>query len=503
MSVYDVFQGTTPHDYVAGLHVVSSRIMGPPGAFRRAWSDMGAVLRDVPRWLERSRAQVFLLICDVSDEAQRHATLQLAGTLMSLDFWQPVFLYPIASQALQHRGAVRELSLSGFHHVIAGEPRGYALALAISAAFAKVCLKLECVTSSARQRAANAQLASSYRRTVRTALWHFVPQHFGLVIPPLDVAVDRAEGKIAGYVKCELVGEGRHAQVYKVQPPAGTVSACPRGEVVKAIAKEGVRTLEHLRALDRSCRVMNILRVRWYHPSIARLLEVYNGQNHLYLRMEQAGDEDLYERLGARDSGHRPLSSVSIRSLVAQFACVIDHLHTGPRVCHRDLKPENVMLSHEYDAGGITAKLIDFDFAAVQPRGKRSRVSCGTVPFMAPEVLGSSYDGMKADMWSLGVLLLDLGCHLKTVEQEVLGVSGDDSSEDGHCPAFEAAQRLSEAFARSSTVRDIIHAEGARELAPLLPWYTLCAQSLCMVSPEQRVNSDALVAWLARHAVVA
>jgi len=496
----DVFQGTAPDDHVPGLHVVPTTNWAPPELFQNVWSEMSKLLLDLPGWLERASPQVILMLCDVSDEAHRSMALQLVSALVDQALWLPLFIYPVASQASSIRDVMGEFVQRGAHHVIMGMPRGHALALAISTAYAKVCLRLDSVSSEARSRAAAAQLVSSYRQTVTTALWHFVPRHFGLVIPQVDANLDRHDGRIAGYQMHNIVGEGRHARVFKVTPPPGVVG-CPKGEVIKAVEKTAVRTLEHLRAIDRSCRVMEILRTRWYHPQIARLLQVYNSPTHLYLRMEQAGDEDLYERLRARDLGQRPLSSQNISAIVTQLACVIDHLHSGPRICHRDLKPENVMVSNEHAQGGIIAKLIDFDFAAVQPRGKRCRVPCGTLPFMAPEVLESSYDGTKADIWSLGVLFLDLGCHLRCVEKSVLGMVEENESMYEHRPAWEAAQQLTEAFSSTTTVRDIIRREGAPELAMLEPWYTPCTTSMLQVHAQHRPTSDSLLVWLERFAI--
>merc|ERR1719410_1694731 len=116
------------------------------------------------------------------------------------------------------------------------------------------------------------------------------------------------------------------------------------------------------------------------------------------------------------------------------------------------------MLSQQSADGGVAAKLIDFDFAVVQPRGKLSRVPCGTVPFMAPEVISSSYDGMKADMWSCGVLLVDLGCHLRCVEQDVLGAARHSEGTE-HISAWEAARTLRDAFSNPSRVEELIRAE--------------------------------------------
>jgi len=75
-------------------------------------------------------------------------------------------------------------------------------------------------------------------------------------------------------------------------------------------------------------------------------------------------------------------------------------------VVHRDLKPENVVVS----ADGLTVKVVDFGSASTV---QAQHALVGTVPFMAPEVMSAQvrhFDAARADVWSLGVLLLEMIC---------------------------------------------------------------------------------------------
>lgn len=65
-------------------------------------------------------------------------------------------------------------------------------------------------------------------------------------------------------------------------------------------------------------------------------------------------------------------------------------------IIHRDLKPENLLLAN----GRI--KIADFGWA-VHTQRRRDTV-CGTLDYLAPEiVLGETHD-FKVDVWSLGIL---------------------------------------------------------------------------------------------------
>ena len=74
-------------------------------------------------------------------------------------------------------------------------------------------------------------------------------------------------------------------------------------------------------------------------------------------------------------------------------------------VVHRDIKPENLLLTE-----GEVLKLSDFGLATVFRHNDKERLlerRCGTMPYIAPEVLCKSrYNAMPADTWSCGMVLL-------------------------------------------------------------------------------------------------
>jgi serine/threonine protein kinase len=71
-------------------------------------------------------------------------------------------------------------------------------------------------------------------------------------------------------------------------------------------------------------------------------------------------------------------------------------------IIHRDLKPENLLLD---DKGNI--KLCDFGWSA-EANHKARTTFCGTIEYMAPEMLKNKPYTKKLDNWCLGVLLFEL-----------------------------------------------------------------------------------------------
>ncbi|XP_055257996.1 ribosomal protein S6 kinase-related protein isoform X6 [Moschus berezovskii] len=80
----------------------------------------------------------------------------------------------------------------------------------------------------------------------------------------------------------------------------------------------------------------------------------------------------------------------------------ISYLH-DLGIIHRDVKMENILLD---ERGHL--KLTDFGLSRHLPQGARAYTICGTLQYMAPEVLSGGPYNHAADWWSVGVLLFSL-----------------------------------------------------------------------------------------------
>eukprot|EP00928_Gymnodinium_smaydae_P067575 TRINITY_DN50574_c0_g1_i1.p1 TRINITY_DN50574_c0_g1~~TRINITY_DN50574_c0_g1_i1.p1 ORF type:complete len:599 (-),score=134.19 TRINITY_DN50574_c0_g1_i1:28-1596(-) len=132
------------------------------------------------------------------------------------------------------------------------------------------------------------------------------------------------------------------------------------------------------------------------HPHVARLEMVYESNEELHLVMEHMQGGELYDRLAEK----RQYTEAAAASTTHQMLLAVAYLHAH-HIVHRDLKLENFLYERE---NTDHIKLIDFGFAKFWDRGNLMSQACGSIHYVAPEVLAHAYNE-KADMWSIGVIV--------------------------------------------------------------------------------------------------
>ncbi|CAM9908326.1 unnamed protein product, partial [Scytosiphon promiscuus] len=156
------------------------------------------------------------------------------------------------------------------------------------------------------------------------------------------------------------------------------------------------------------------------HPSVVKLIEVFNSETHVFMAMEGVDGTDLREEL--RLEGR--MDEDQARDIFQQVMMALQYLHSIG-VAHRDLTLENVLLRE----GGQQIKLAGFGLAAYleeweggtarnqnkrrswssKRNRRRQQRACGTPEYAPPEVFMSSedqrYDSRGVDAWCAGVCL--------------------------------------------------------------------------------------------------
>nr|XP_049707086.1 uncharacterized protein LOC110377828 isoform X1 [Helicoverpa armigera]XP_049707087.1 uncharacterized protein LOC110377828 isoform X2 [Helicoverpa armigera]XP_049707088.1 uncharacterized protein LOC110377828 isoform X3 [Helicoverpa armigera]XP_049707089.1 uncharacterized protein LOC110377828 isoform X4 [Helicoverpa armigera]XP_049707090.1 uncharacterized protein LOC110377828 isoform X5 [Helicoverpa armigera]XP_049707091.1 uncharacterized protein LOC110377828 isoform X6 [Helicoverpa armigera] len=154
---------------------------------------------------------------------------------------------------------------------------------------------------------------------------------------------------------------------------------------------------DNLKKTFREIAIMKKLR----HPHIVRLYQVMESSHTIYLVTEYAPNGEIFDHLVSRGRMTEPEAARAF----AQMVAAVGYCHAHG-VVHRDLKAENLLLDKD-----MNIKLADFGFSNEYTAGSPLATWCGSPPYAAPELFeGRQYDGPKADIWSLGVVLYVLVC---------------------------------------------------------------------------------------------
>ncbi|CAG9769622.1 unnamed protein product [Ceutorhynchus assimilis] len=189
----------------------------------------------------------------------------------------------------------------------------------------------------------------------------------------------------------KVLGEGSFGKVFLVRKIVGTDAGTLYA--MKVLKKATLKVRDRYRTkMER-----NIL-VDVEHPFIVKLHYAFQTEGKLYLILDFLRGGDLFSRL----SKEVMFTEEDVKFYLAELALALNHLHTVG-IIYRDLKPENILL----DADGHIA-LTDFGLSKLPVEEGKTYSFCGTVEYMAPEVVNRNGHSFAADWWSFGVLMYEM-----------------------------------------------------------------------------------------------
>ena len=187
-----------------------------------------------------------------------------------------------------------------------------------------------------------------------------------------------------------ILGQGTYGQVYLTENIINH-----KFYAIKHMDKEKLK--KHvLNPIDAIYNEIDI-QSRISHKNIIKLFNVNETQKSFDLIMEYANHGTLFHYI----KRNRGLNEKLSFKFFIQICNAVFFLHKN-NLMHRDIKPENILMFDE-----SLVKLGDFGWC-VEIETKTRSTFCGTVEYMAPEIVNQANYDQSIDIWSLGILLYEL-----------------------------------------------------------------------------------------------
>ncbi|OZJ01844.1 hypothetical protein BZG36_04943 [Bifiguratus adelaidae] len=205
------------------------------------------------------------------------------------------------------------------------------------------------------------------------------------IMEKLRSVVSRGDPNLL-YNKLDRVGQGASGSVY----------------VAKHIAtnsKVAIKQMDLAHQSRKELIVNEILVMKEsQHPNMVNYLDAYLVKGDLWVIMEFMEGGALTDVIENNTMDERQIATICLETTKG-----LHHLHVN-NIIHRDIKSDNILLNSQ---GQV--KLSDFGFCAKLTEQKNKRATMvGTPYWMAPEVVKQKEYGAKVDIWSLGIMAIEM-----------------------------------------------------------------------------------------------
>ncbi|KAG2224411.1 hypothetical protein INT45_002950 [Circinella minor] len=204
------------------------------------------------------------------------------------------------------------------------------------------------------------------------------------------------------WMKGSLIGRGTFGDVYLgLNPLSGELMAVKQVELPVENSATEERKKGMVVALQREIDLLKDLQ----HENIVQYLGSQTDAAHFSIFLEYVPGGSVAGLLASYGAFQEPL----VTSFVRQILKGLNYLH-GRDIVHRDIKGANVLVDNK---GGVKisdfgiSKKVEEDMMQVSSAPHRPSLQ-GSIFWMAPEVVKQTHYTRKADIWSLGCMVVEM-----------------------------------------------------------------------------------------------
>jgi len=194
----------------------------------------------------------------------------------------------------------------------------------------------------------------------------------------------------ADFTKIKLIGKGSYGNVYLVR-----YNKTKQIYAMKVYIKSDIREKNQ----ENNTKSERNLMTQINFPFIVSVKFAFQTESKLFLVQEFIQGGDLFFHMHSCPK----FPNEKAKFYAVEIILAIEYLHNNNMI-YRDLKPENILIGKD---GHI--KLTDFGLSKmVESINNKSYTICGTIQYLAPEIMGGEGYDASVDWWSLGVMLYEM-----------------------------------------------------------------------------------------------
>ncbi|CAD8074652.1 unnamed protein product [Paramecium sonneborni] len=219
------------------------------------------------------------------------------------------------------------------------------------------------------------------------------------------------------YKIMKLMGKGSFAKVYQVkQMENQEIYAVKMFNKMKMKENDD----ENQKSLWKEIEILRLMN----HKHITKIHEVYEDEKKVYVLVDLLKGGELVSQI---EKQVKIYDESLVRKLIYNLLDALIYIKER-KVIHRDIKPENLILKDENDITNIV--IADFGLADFyQENGEYLFNKCGSLGYVAPEILQDKLYDYKVDIYSLGIVMF----LLLTGEAAIKGLSTQEVLKNNTC----------------------------------------------------------------------
>ncbi|CAD8055713.1 unnamed protein product [Paramecium sonneborni] len=202
----------------------------------------------------------------------------------------------------------------------------------------------------------------------------------------------KSMAKLSDFKRIKMLGKGAYGRVMLVEFEK---NGKQKLYAMKILEKKNIKKESQIRHVLDERKILEKANSNF----VVKLRYAFQNNSRLYFIVDYMQGGDLYYHIKSQSS----VPDHFIKFYAAEILFGLQHLHSM-NIIYRDLKPENILVNQ---SGHI--KLSDFGLSKIlENYNEKAKTCCGTIDYLAPEVLGSDGYTYTCDFYSLGCLIYEM-----------------------------------------------------------------------------------------------